>query len=120
MALNLAAHAAVVAYSYIRFSTPEQAKGDSIERQLGRSREWASRHNVRLDESLIDRGISAFKSKNAAMGHLKGFLDFIREGRIGRGSYLLIESMDRLSRDEIWPALTLVGEILTANVTIVT
>src|SRR5580765_2642409 len=120
MPLNSGTGGAVVAYSYIRFSTPEQAKGDSLERQLGRSREWASRHRVRLDESLIDRGVSAFKSRNAAMGHLKGFLDLIREGRIARGSYLLIESLDRLSRDEIWPALSLIGEILTAVVTIVT
>jgi hypothetical protein len=29
------------AYSYVRFSTPEQAKGDSLRRQTDRARAWA-------------------------------------------------------------------------------
>ena len=32
------------AYSYIRFSSPEQARGDSLRRQLEASRYYADKH----------------------------------------------------------------------------
>jgi len=53
------------AYSYIRFSTPEQLKGDSLCRQLEASRAYAKQHGLVLDENLRDIGVSAFKGKNA-------------------------------------------------------
>jgi hypothetical protein len=37
------------AYSYIRFSTPEQAKGASLERQTAAAKAWADRHGIELD-----------------------------------------------------------------------
>ena len=51
----------ITAYSYIRFSTPEQMKGDSLRRQLESSRSIAKAKGWHLDESLRDLGISAFK-----------------------------------------------------------
>ena len=48
------------AYSYIRFSTPEQLKGDSLRRQLETSRAYAEKHGLLLDDSLRDIGIAAF------------------------------------------------------------
>ncbi len=41
-------------YSYIRFSTPEQIKGDSLRRQLEGSRQWADENDYELDTSLRD------------------------------------------------------------------
>ena len=49
------------AYSYIRMSTQKQLKGDSLKRQLDLSKEYAEQHNLELDESISDIGISAFK-----------------------------------------------------------
>ena len=45
------------AFSYVRFSTPEQAKGDSLRRQLERSKKYADEHGLVLDTSfnLLDR-----------------------------------------------------------------
>jgi DNA invertase Pin-like site-specific DNA recombinase len=40
------------AYSYVRFSTPDQAKGDSKRRQIAMTAEYAERHNLDLDDSL--------------------------------------------------------------------
>jgi DNA invertase Pin-like site-specific DNA recombinase len=37
------------AYSYLRFSTPEQSKGDSLRRQTSMADEYATRHGLRLD-----------------------------------------------------------------------
>jgi hypothetical protein len=41
-----------VAYSYIRFSTPDQIKGDSLRRQTEASSHYAAEHNLTLDETL--------------------------------------------------------------------
>ena len=108
------------AYSYVRFSTPEQMKGDSLRRQLEQSRRWADEHNVELDESLQDIGVSGFKGKNRTEGALGRFLDLVQHGKIERGSYLLVESLDRLSREEVLSALASFTFIVKAGVTIVT
>jgi len=48
------------AYSYIRFSTPEQAKGHSIRRQEELSAAYAEEHGLELDNSLkmTDKGVN--------------------------------------------------------------
>jgi hypothetical protein len=47
-----ASPAPAVAFSYVRFSTPEQAKGDSLRRQGEAAARWCQRNGVRLDTSL--------------------------------------------------------------------
>ena len=108
------------AYSYIRFSTPQQLKGDSLRRQLEASRAYAKQHNLILDESLRDIGVSAFKGKNATEGALKKFIELVEAGRIEQGSILILESLDRLSRQQVFTALGLFSSILSAGVEIVT
>ncbi len=109
-----------VAYSYIRMSTDQQIKGDSLRRQLELSRRWAEQHGLTLDESLRDIGVSAYRGKNRRDGSLGKFLNMIEMGRIRPGSYLLVESLDRLSRDQVLEALSLFLEIIRSGVTIVT
>ena len=110
------------AYSYVRFSTPEQIKGDSIRRQVELSLKYAEDHNLTLDDSLqlTDLGVSAFKGVNAITGKLGSFISAIDTGQVDSGSYLLIESLDRLSRTEIITALNLFTQILSKDITIVT
>src|SRR5262249_55658961 len=89
-----------VAYSYIRFSTPEQMKGDSLRRQTEAAADWCRRHNVSLDTSttLRDLGRSAYTGKhreNADRHALASFLKMVEQGKVVRGSYLLIENLDR-------------------------
>jgi DNA invertase Pin-like site-specific DNA recombinase len=110
------------AYSYVRFSTPEQSKGDSVRRQLELSQKYAESNNLTLDETLqlSDFGVSAFKGDNATTGKLGLFISAIETGEVKSGSYLLIESLDRLSRNEIISALNLFTQILSKDITIVT
>ena len=51
------------AYSYLRFSTPDQMRGDSFRRQAVLAREYAAKHGLQLDENLTfnDLGVSAFR-----------------------------------------------------------
>ncbi|MGY5808454.1 recombinase family protein [Rhizobium sp. LEGMi198b] len=108
------------AYSYVRMSSQRQLRGDSLRRQLERSRAYADEHSLLLDDSLRDLGVSAWKGKNFKHGALGRFLAMIESGEIPTGSYLLIESLDRLSREAVPDALTLFMAIINAGITIVT
>ena len=48
-----------LAYSYLRFSSPEQARGDSIRRQTEATADWCARNGVTLDASQSSQFISA-------------------------------------------------------------
>jgi DNA invertase Pin-like site-specific DNA recombinase len=113
-----------VAYSYIRFSHPSQAEGDSLRRQTEAAADWCEGNGVTLDTSvtLKDLGRSAFTGKhrtNPDRNALAAFLRMLQEGRIPRGSYLLIENLDRLTREDNIPACHLLTGILVAGVRVV-
>ncbi len=59
-------------YSYIRFSTPEQAFGDSERRQLDEVERFAKTKGMMLDSSLrmADRGLSGFHGEHRRRGAL--------------------------------------------------
>jgi DNA invertase Pin-like site-specific DNA recombinase len=111
-----------VAYSYIRFSSPAQAKGDSHRRQTMLRDAYCERKGLLLDDSLHlrDLGVSAFRGTNAKFGALAGFIEACKIGRVRPGSTLIVENLDRLSRDDVHPALRMFLDILEAGVTIVT
>ena len=82
------------------------------------------RNGVRLDASvtLHDLGTSAYLGehrRNADRHALAAFLKLVENGKIAKGSYLLIENLDRLSREEERPALRLWMDILDAGINIV-
>lgn len=109
------------AYSYLRFSSPAQAKGDSRRRQITRAIDYAAEHGLHLDDSLRDEGVSAFRSRHLDEGGaLARFLTKIDGGEVAPGSFLLMESLDRLSRDKQMRAVHLLTGICTRGVTIVT
>lgn len=110
------------AYSYLRFSTPEQMKGDSTRRQTVLAREYAQSHGMELDDKLTfrDLGVSAFRGKNAETGMLAEFLEAVRKGIVPPGSFLLVESLDRISRQAARKALRVLEEICEEGVTVVT
>jgi len=111
-----------LAYSYLRMSTDAQLKGDSRRRQLERSLAYAEANNLDLQEGaqLQDIGISAFRGANVQDGALGAFFRAIKEGKVSQGSFLLVESLDRLSRQQVLPSLSLFLEIINAGVNIVT
>jgi DNA invertase Pin-like site-specific DNA recombinase len=110
------------AYSYVRFSTPEQAKGDSLRRQTEATAAWCEKNGVALDAGLTlrDLGVSAFRGAHRDDKHcLAQFLRAVNQGRVARGSYLVIENLDRLTREDERTALRLWLDILDAGVNIV-
>jgi len=110
------------AYSYIRFSTPEQEKGDSLRRQESEAKKYAEEHGLTLDESqkFKDLGKSGYKGFNRIDGALKDFIDLVDNGEIPKGSVLIVEHLDRLSREKVSIALRLFMDLLEKGIQIVT
>jgi DNA invertase Pin-like site-specific DNA recombinase len=110
------------AYSYIRMSTDMQLKGDSRRRQLEASAKYAAKHGLELVENfrLEDIGVSAFKGANITRGALGSFLAAVRAKLIEPGSYLLIESLDRITRQKPRQAHSLFLEIINSGINIAT
>ncbi|HAV1398206.1 TPA: recombinase family protein [Vibrio parahaemolyticus] len=109
------------AYSYLRFSTLRQKEGDSERRQLHLAVEYANRHGLALQgDTLSDLGVSAFRGKNKRDGALGRFIDAVKSGDIDKGSWLLVESVDRISRQEVFDAFGLFSELITNGITVVT
>lgn len=110
------------AFSYARFSAEKQRLGDSLRRQVESTRRYCDAHGLNLDESFTfrDLGVSGFRSRNLSEGALGSFLNAIESGKVPKGSVLVVESLDRLSRDQISVALQLFLRIITAGVDIVT
>jgi len=109
-------------YSYIRFSRPEQLKGGSMHRQLKMAETYAEKHGLTLDDSLKfrDLGMSAFKGLHRTKGALASFLQLISDGKVPKGSVLIVESLDRLSREAVLDAFDLFRDIIRAGVKIAT
>ncbi len=69
---------------------------------------------------MVDPGFSAFRGKNRTTGRLAGFLEKIQAGEIEPGSYFLIDSYDRFSREEPTTSVHTLLEIVKAGVIVVT
>lgn len=106
-------------YSYQRWSSAVQADGTSKARQSHAAEEYAKTHNLEVVE-IVDAGISGFKSDNSKSGALAKFLAAVDGGFIPSNAYLYVESLDRITRDEIDVALELFMGILRRGITIVT
>jgi len=111
--------AVIDAYAYARWSSNPQEKGDSPVRQHERAAEYAKKRHYNLIELPPDAGISAYHGANLD-GELGLFLKKVRNLEIKKGSVLLVESVDRLSRQQPILAFGLVAQILAADIIIET
>lgn len=112
-------------YSYTRFSSEKQLRGHSLQRQTEAIEEWLQNNNVNIpiDDTLHmrDLGVSAWSGANvgedAALG---GFLVAVKEGRVPRNSYLILEKLDRATRQKVTIAVGILTDIINHGITIVT
>lgn len=113
-------HVARLAISYLRCSTPEQAQGDSIRRQIEAAEEYAKRNGFDLDRSISfhDEGLSGYSGANRTKGKLRLLLERTRQGLIPKGTALLVENIDRLSREHPLDSFELIKELVTAGIEI--
>ena len=110
------------AYSYIRFSCLKEFDPNKLKYQLEEAKEYARSRNLIFDDMLSfqDLGVSGFKGYNKKSGKLGLFLFAVKYGIVEQGSYLIIENLDRLSRDSARHALRTLEEIVDFGITVVT
>jgi len=109
------------AFSYARFSTPKQADGFSLARQLEAAERYCERNGLTLDErTFSDEGMSGFHGSNAVAGELAEFIRLANDGRVPKGSVLIIENVDRLSRLPPDKATAIIMELVNAGIEVVT
>lgn len=94
------------AYSYLRYSTPEQALGDSERRQLSAAIDYCKRNGWTLSSKrFADRGVSAYHGKHREKGALKTLLETARPGEL-----VILEDTDRWSRESPLKSLGLLQD----------
>lgn len=113
-----------LAYSYRRFSHIKQEQSHSLKRQLDIAVEYCQKNNLQLVEdkeyNFLDEAVSAYKGKNVDdKGELRRFYDLVEKKAIPTGSYLIVESLDRLSRQHPREALPRFMDLLNADINIV-
>src|SRR5215472_16432908 len=106
-----------IAYSYLRWSTPIQSWGDSDRRQIEWATAWCEQNDCVLAEVYRDSGVSAFEGKNRSKGALRDFLNAVKSGKI-KPKYLVVENLDRLSREDPFEAMDLLREIVKSGITL--
>jgi DNA invertase Pin-like site-specific DNA recombinase len=84
------------AISYIRFSDPSQAKGDSYRRQLAATQAFCKANELQLmsesEYMFFDKGISAFSGRlRDDTTDLSLFLSLVKSGDISPGTTLIVE-----------------------------
>ncbi|KQT90364.1 recombinase family protein [Methylobacterium sp. Leaf466] len=107
------------AISYSRFSHERQAKGSTIERQEKALNDYLARNpDVHLVQHLSDDGVSSFRGKHAREGALSRIIAGLEQGDFPRPLILIVESLDRLSREPFMDAFDRFSTILKHDCTI--
>ena len=108
------------AYAYVRYSSAIQATGDSENRQLTALDLFETNTGTPIAEVVYDKGKSAFRGDNARSGNFKEMLDRMDSGAIRSGDYLVVESIDRITRQRVLDGVELLQGILKKGINIYT
>lgn len=112
-----------LAYSYLRYSSPAQQDGDSVRRQTALRESWLKRNpHVRLDpRKFTDEGVSGLGGRHRTDSRyaLASFLDLVKRGDIPAGSYLIVENLDRLTRESPVDAIPAVLGLIKSGIRVV-
>ncbi|HGE2360458.1 TPA: recombinase family protein [Pseudomonas aeruginosa] len=101
-----------LAIAYVRWSSTVQGGDDkdSYDRQTSPLEFFTSSTGVPVVETIIDPGQSAFTGENSKKGKLKGILDRIESGEIRKGDFLVVESIDRITRMRVLDGVALIQD----------
>lgn len=111
------------AWIYARFSSLEQSKGHSLERQLQDGKAYIERMGWEHSPAreIADEGKSAYHGANRAEGSgLYEFEQKAREGHFSKGAVLVVENLDRITRQGYEEAIDLLRLLTTNGVTVAT
>ncbi len=108
----------MLATAYVRWSSDQQTRGSSETRQTQLAQQMCATKGWTLQEIIIDSGKSAFHGTNRATGgNLAEIERRAAEGKLA-GQVLIVENLDRLSRQEPLHSLNLMQSLANHGVTI--
>lgn len=82
---------------YARFSTKEQAKGTSLERQIELCESYCKANGWKVTDTKFDKGLSAWSGANMDAGSLAEITDnLVKYG--GEDTVIVVEQLDRITR----------------------
>ncbi len=105
-----------LAHLYQRVSSAAQLLGVGLDRQIEGTQKYVVDKRLTVVTTYSDRGVSAYRGKNRRVGELALILKHIETGVIRPGEHLIIESIDRLSRQPPMEALETLRAILARGV----
>lgn len=110
------------AFIYTRISSPQQRKGRGLRIQSEMASDYCRNHKLTIDNSLVlkDEGQSAYHGHNISIGKLGMFLRLVQDGKVPIGSYLIFQSLDRMSRQDALTAVGTFNKIISAGINVVT
>ena len=108
------------AYAYIRWSTGAQQLGDSESRQLLELDKFEKNTGIKIVKKYRDNGRSAYRGDNSRRGEFRLLLENIESGEIRPGDYLVVESIDRITRQRVLDGVELIQKILKSGVKLYT
>lgn len=83
---------------YIRWSSLEQSKGDSYNRQLSICNSFCASQGYNVIETVVDQGRSAYTGENIQTGNLGQLVERFRKREFPEDTIVVVEQIDRLTR----------------------
>jgi DNA invertase Pin-like site-specific DNA recombinase len=106
------------AYSYTRVSSKRQVDNFGPQRQRETFTKLCAEHGLTPQDEFLDLGRSAFKG-NKQTG-LERFTQLVDDGTVKPGSWLVIENLDRFSRQEVADTQLRLIQLVKKGITVCT
>ena len=121
----VASGATIPALSYGRVSSERQLSGQGLRRQRDGNYAWIGKHpelHIRIDGVMEDRARSAWKGDHvlkddAALGKI---VEMVKSGELRPPFMLIVEALDRLSRENPWLAQERLAGLVNRGVLVAT
>ncbi len=108
------------AIGYARWSSLEQSKGSTLERQIQEIERFSASNGWKLVGQVTDEGTSAYTGANIQTGNLAQLVHSIEQGEISRDIIIVVEQLDRLSRLPPSQVVSWIQRVTALGVTIAT
>lgn len=106
----------MIAYSYTRISSSIQALGHGLKRQKGDVENYCKSNGLKLAPGRMQDIGSGYHAEHLKNGALGLFIDKVQSGEVPTPCALVIEALDRLSRQKPMRSMRLLWDIVESGV----
>lgn len=110
----------MLAVAYARWSSLEQGKGSTLERQLQVVERYCAQRGLEILERVTDEGSSAYAGTNVQTGNLGKIISRVEAGELPRDITIVVEQLDRISRLPPAQVIAWIQRVTDLGVTVAT